>query len=140
LKYPDSVSGLVLVSPRPFIHKTTRAWNFLAKDKRSGEEKRSTSSLTWSIVKRLQKIVSYFATYIQKRRSKEYLEELKKITIPVLILHGTEDTVNPQIVFSVLKNNLPNHSEIHILEGDHGIAHEHTAEFNRILRNFLSSC
>lgn len=139
-KYPDSVSGLVLVSPRPFIHKTTRAWNFLAKDKRSGEKKQSTSSFIWSIVKRIQKMVTYFATNIQKRRSKEYLEELQNITIPVLLLHGTKDTVNPKIVFNVLKENLPNHSVINVMKGDHGIAHEHTEEFNRILLNFLSSC
>ncbi len=140
LKYPDSVSGLVLVSPRPFIHKTTRAWNFLAKDKRSGEKKKSTSSLTWSIVKRIQKMMTYFGTSIQKRRSKGYLEELRSIDIPVLLLHGTKDTVNPKIVFNVLKDNLPSHTIIHILEGDHGIAHEHTVDFNRILLNFLSSC
>lgn len=139
-QYPDTVSGLVLVSPRPFIHKTTRAWNFLAKDKRSGEKKQSASSFTWSIVKRIQKMFTYFGTKIQKRRSKEYLENLRNISIPVLLLHGTKDTVNPKIVFNVLKENLPNHSIIHILEGDHGIAHEHTEEFNRILLNFISSC
>ncbi|UCE12175.1 MAG: alpha/beta hydrolase, partial [Candidatus Heimdallarchaeota archaeon] len=97
VKYPQSVQGILLVSPRPFLHKATRSWNFMAKEKRSGESKSTMISLTWTFVKRIQKLMSFIAIKRQMKRSQEYLQELGQIDAPILMLYGTKDTVNPSI-------------------------------------------
>ncbi len=139
LQNPDKVSGLVLVGPRPFFHKTTRSWNFLAKEKRTEEKKKSASSRTWSIVKRLQKVFTYVATVIQKRRNKDYLRQMGEITVPILMIYSLKDTVTPQIVFKTMESALPGHTRYYKYDGDHGIANERTEEFNSLLSDFLVS-
>ena len=111
LQYPENVQGLVLVGPRPFIHKTTRSWNFLAKEKRTEEKKKSASSLTWSIVKRFQKAITYISTVIQKRRNKDYLRQMTEIKAPILMIYGLKDTVTPQMVFKTIRDHLPTHTQ-----------------------------
>jgi len=136
LKY-HNVKAILLVSPRPFLHKTTRAWNFLSKEKRSGENKNFVASLLWKIVKRIQKGFTYIDTKRRRWSSKDYLKELSHLRIPILMLHGTKDTVNPSITFSTLKEYLHHNTEVIEFEGDHGITHEHPDEFNRILIEFI---
>lgn len=139
LQYPEKVKGLVLVGPRPFIHKTTRSWNFLAKEKRTEEKKKSASSFTWSIVKRFQKAFTYIGTAIQKRRNKDYLHQMTEIKAPILMIYGLKDTVTPQMVFKTIKDHLPTPTRYYIYDGDHGIANERTDEFNTLLLDFLKS-
>ncbi|MHA1975835.1 MAG: alpha/beta fold hydrolase [Candidatus Hodarchaeales archaeon] len=137
LQNPGKVSGLVLLGPRPFFHKTTRAWNFLAKEKRTEEKKKSASSFTWSIVKRFQKGFTYLATVIQKRRQKDYLRQFEQIEVPILMIYSLTDTVTPQLVFKTMKMHLPEHTQYHIYEGDHGFANERTEEFNALIFDFF---
>ena len=136
LKYPGSVQGIVLVSPRPFLHEETRSWNFLAKEKRSGENKSSSISFLWKIVKRIQKAITYVSAKRQYRKSSSYLEQLEKIDIPLLMLHSIKDTVNPSLLYDILKKHLPQ-AEVIEFDSDHGITHERPEEFNKILYTFL---
>ncbi len=138
IRYPEKVNGLVLLGPRPFLHKNTRSWNFLAKEKRTEEKKKSASSFTWSIVKRFQKAFTYMATVIQKRQNKDYLLQLEQIDAPILMIYSLKDTVTPQLVFNTMKDHLPNHTQYYVYDGDHGFANECTEEFNSLLLNFLS--
>ena len=140
LQNPEKVNGLVLLGPRPFFHKTTRSWNFLAKEKRTGEEKKkSASSLTWLIVKRFQKAFTYMATVIQKRRQKDYLRQFEQIKVPILMIYSLKDTVTPQLVFKTMKTHFPDHTQYHIYEGDHGFANENSEEFNKLIIDFIKN-
>ncbi|MFX0185026.1 MAG: alpha/beta fold hydrolase [Candidatus Hodarchaeota archaeon] len=137
IRYPGSTQAIVLVSPRPFLHKSTRAWNILAKEKRTGKKKSIFISFLWGIVKRFQKFISYIYTKRQLGKSQDYLQQLEELDIPILMLYGNKDTVNPSIAFEILKKNLPQ-AQIIEFDGDHGITHEHYEEFNQILLNFLN--
>lgn len=136
LEFPNSVQGIVLVSPRPFLGEITRSWNFLAKEKRSGENKSFIISLLWRVVKRVQKIKTYISIKRQYKRSSPYLQQLEKLDLPIIIIHGNQDSVNPSIAFRVLKKHLPQ-AQIIELQSDHGIAHEHPERFNELLLNFV---
>jgi pimeloyl-ACP methyl ester carboxylesterase len=137
LKYTSIVKGLVLVGPRPFISKSTRSWNFLAKEKRSDEKKKSASSFTWSIVKRIQKFGTYLSTLVQKRRKKDYLKQIGEIDIPIMMIYGKKDSVSPQIVFNIFKENLPSHTSYYAHDGDHGIANNQSDVFNGLILDFI---
>ena len=137
MQYNINIGGIILVGPRPFISSTTRSWNFLAKEKRSEEKKKSASSFTWSIVKRGQKVGTYISALYQRKRNKDYLEQISQIKTPMLMIYGTKDTVTPQLIFNILKDCLPSHTEYYVYEGDHGIAHERTKEFNELVLDFL---
>ncbi|UCG03485.1 MAG: alpha/beta hydrolase [Candidatus Heimdallarchaeota archaeon] len=136
IKYPENVQSIVLVSPRPFLGKITRSWNFLAKEKRSGENRSLLISILWRIVKRVQKIKTYISIKRQYKGSNQYIQQLEQIDVPILMIHGNKDTVNPSITYRVLKEHLPK-AKIIELESDHGIAHEHSEQFNDILYEFL---
>ncbi|MFX0125160.1 MAG: alpha/beta fold hydrolase [Candidatus Hodarchaeota archaeon] len=136
IQYPDKIQGIVLVSPRPFLGEITRSWNFLAKEKRSGENRSLIISFLWRIVKRVQKIKTYFSIKRQYKRSSSYLQQLEQINVPIIMIHGNQDTVNPCITYQVLKKHLPQ-AQIIELESDHGIAHEHPEHFHDLLYEFL---
>ncbi|MFX1283069.1 MAG: alpha/beta fold hydrolase [Promethearchaeota archaeon] len=136
LKYPNMVQSIVLVSSRPFLGDKTRSWNFLAKEKRSGKQKSSIISFLWKIVKKIQRITTYISIKRQYKRSSSYLLQLEHIDVPLLILYGKKDTVNPSIAYSVLRKHLPQ-AEVVELDCDHGIPHELSEVFNRILYQFL---
>ena len=136
LEFPNSVQGIVLVSPRPFLGEITRSWNFLAKEKRSGENKSLVISLLWRVVKKVQKFKTYLSIKWQYMRSSSYLQQLETLDIPIIMIHGNHDSVNPSVAFRVLKKHLPL-ARIIELQSDHGIAHEHPELFNELLFDFL---
>ncbi|MHA2298682.1 MAG: alpha/beta fold hydrolase [Candidatus Hodarchaeales archaeon] len=138
IKYHNT-RAILLVSPRPFLSKTTRAWNFLAKEKRTGDNKNFLISQLWKVVKRIQKGISYIYTKRKRKTSKDYLKEISKLDIPIMMLHGNKDAVNPSIAYETLKEYLPPETEIIEFEGDHGITHEHPDVFNKILIDFLKA-
>ncbi|MFX0207183.1 MAG: alpha/beta fold hydrolase [Candidatus Hodarchaeota archaeon] len=137
IRFPENVQGIVLVSPRPFLGKITRSWNFLAKEKRSGRNRSLGISFLWAVVKRVQKIKTYISIKRQYKRSSAYLQELEQIDVPIIMIHGDQDTVNPAITYRVLKKHLPQAQMIE-LQSDHGITHEHSEQFNEILYDFLA--
>ncbi|MFW9777422.1 MAG: alpha/beta fold hydrolase [Candidatus Heimdallarchaeota archaeon] len=137
LRYPEDVKAIILISPRPFMSKTTRAWNFLSKEKRSGDQKKRTASWLWKIVKRIQKLLSYTEIQIKRNRggSKVYLNQLSEIKVPILMITGNQDTVNPSIAFEVLEKHLSHAQRIN-LEGDHDTAKQ-PEYFNKFVFEFL---
>jgi pimeloyl-ACP methyl ester carboxylesterase len=137
IKYPENVQGIVLVSPRPFLGEITRSWNFLAKEKRSGGNRSLGISLLWKVVKRVQKMKTYISIKRQYKHSSPYLQQLEQIDVPIIMIHGNQDTVNPAITYRVLKKHLPQ-AQIIELQSDHGIAHEHPEQFNELLYDFLA--
>jgi pimeloyl-ACP methyl ester carboxylesterase len=137
LKFP--VKGIILICPRPFLQNKTRSWRFLAKEKRSGESKKSANSFLWVIVKRVQKIYAYFEVVLKKRNSSDYLLKLQELDVPVLLLYADEDSVSPSISFKVLAENLPvEKTKTIVFSGDHGITHEQPELFKKYLNDFIN--
>lgn len=137
LRFPENVKAIILVSPRPFLRKNTRAWNFLSKEKRSGKQKKRTASWLWKIVKRTQKMISYTEINVKRLQgqSKAYLQQLSEIDVPILMITGNQDTVNPSISFQVLREYLPHAKSIE-LEGDHDVPKD-PEFFNQLVFDFL---
>lgn len=139
LGHPEDVKAIVLISPRPFMSKTTRAWNFLSKEKRSGDQKKRSASWLWKIVKRIQKLFSYTEIQIKRNRggSKIYLNQLLEIKVPILMITGNQDTVNPSIAFEVLEKHLSHVQRIN-LDGDHDTPKQ-PEFFNKFVFEFLKN-
>ncbi|MFX0016104.1 MAG: alpha/beta fold hydrolase [Candidatus Hermodarchaeota archaeon] len=137
LEYPESVQGIILVSPRPFLGKITRSWNFMAKEKRIGQNRSYLISFLWVIVKRVQKYKTYISVKRRYKRLTPYFQQLEQIKVPLLMLYGSKDSVNPSIVIEILKKHLPQ-ADVIEFDSDHGIVHENTEEFNKILLQFLT--
>ena len=136
LRFP--VKGVILVCPRPFLSRKTRSWRFLAKEKRSGESKKSANSFLWIIVKRVQKVYAYFEVLVKKRTSSKYLLELQGLDVPVLLLYADKDSVSPSIAFKILEKNLPiEKTRVFNFPGDHGITHEQPELFKKYLNDFM---
>ncbi|MHA1971495.1 MAG: alpha/beta fold hydrolase [Candidatus Hodarchaeales archaeon] len=139
LLWPNSVKGLVLLSPRPFTNGTTRAWSTLSKEKRGGEHKSQISSFVWSVVKVFQRQMAIVHTKSHLRKSKDFLDSISKLNIPILMLYGNKDTVNPKLSFDVLRNHIPQ-AKVAVFPTDHGISHEHSKIFNKVLLDFSHEC
>ena len=63
-------------------------------------------------------------------------EELKELKMPALVVAGTEDAITEEHT-RLIAENIPG-AELVFIEGDHYIAHEKPAEFNRAAAAFLS--
>ena len=63
---------------------------------------------------------------------------LKKITQPVLIIHGNKDIVVPPINALLLAENLPNAQLIVYSDSSHGAQYQHASEFLEHVRLFLN--
>lgn len=95
------------------------------------------------------KIVSAFADISPKARAKAELlglmvnepnicpEELKRITVPTLVIAGTSDMITKEHT-ELIHNSIPG-SKIHYIEGDHFIAAKRSDEFNRVVLEFLQN-
>ena len=64
-------------------------------------------------------------------------EELKNITIPVLLLWGKNDIITPDFVAEEFHERLPNSQLIFIDECGHAPMMEHPETFNMHLAQFL---
>ena len=131
----NPISGLILLSPRPFLYQKNRSLPFLSKEKRSSSKVRG---FFWGIIKKFTK--SRTKRSLQKKSKNKHLIEGFKLlaNIPTCIVYGLNDTVTPQLAFDILKNNMP-HAEIKEFPGDHGINHENPDEFNKLILDFSSS-
>lgn len=69
----------------------------------------------------------------------DFRNDLPKITIPTLIIHGDADGIVPLAGSGKRIHAAIPHSEMHIISGGpHGIAISHTYEFNNVLLRFLT--
>ncbi|GAC1414310.1 MAG: alpha/beta hydrolase [Candidatus Doudnabacteria bacterium] len=68
----------------------------------------------------------------------DFREDLKKITIPTLVIHGDVDGIVPLVGSADRTHQAIAHSEMHAVKGGpHGINVSHTEEFNKALIDFL---
>ena len=137
-RHQDTVKGIFLISPRPFINDKGKSMPFLSKERRSSSNfiLRFPSNLMWGILKRTQK--GRAKKWIKNRtKDQKLMSEFALLKdIPSVLLYANKDSVTPQIAFDVLKENVPN-LEVIEFEGDHGIQHEKPGEFNKVFKGWL---
>jgi non-heme chloroperoxidase len=69
----------------------------------------------------------------------DFREDLSKITVPTLVVHGDADRIVPFEGSGALTHEIVRDSELHVIEGGpHGINVSHAEEFNRTLIEFLA--
>lgn len=69
----------------------------------------------------------------------DFREDLAKITVPTLVIHGDADGIVPFEGSGKLTHETVAHSELHVIaNGCHGINASHADEFNSTLIEFLS--
>lgn len=134
----DSVKGIFLISPRPFVNETGKSMPFLSKERRSSSNfvMRSSSNLMWGVLKRQQK--GNAQRWIKnKTKDQKLMEEFKLLKdIPTVLIYAKGDSVTPQIAFDVIKDNIENLDVIEF-DGDHGILHEQPEKFNKAFKDWL---
>ena len=68
----------------------------------------------------------------------DFRQDLQKVTIPTLVIHGSADAIVPFDNSGKLTHQQVNGSELHIVEGGpHGMNVSHADEFNQVLIEFL---
>lgn len=68
----------------------------------------------------------------------DFTEDLKKIDVPTLIIHGDDDQIVPIKASALLSAKLVPGAELKIYEGaDHGLSQTHTDRFNEDLLAFI---
>lgn len=69
----------------------------------------------------------------------DFRDDLKKVTVPTLVLHGSADGVVPFEGSGKRTHDMIQGSEVHVIEGaPHGCNVSHAEEWNRVLLDFLS--
>lgn len=71
----------------------------------------------------------------------DFRDDLKRISVPTLVLHGDSDAVVPFEGSGALTHATVEHSELHVLKhAPHGCNTSHAEAFNAALLGFLRSC
>jgi non-heme chloroperoxidase len=69
----------------------------------------------------------------------DFRNDLKKMNIPTLIIHGDADSIVPFEVSGKLSHESIKNSELALIKGGpHGLNATHAEEFNKVLVNFLN--
>jgi len=70
----------------------------------------------------------------------DFRKDLKEFDIPTLVVHGDADQIVPNDISGKKSADMISKSEYHVIEeAPHGLVLTHTAEFNKILIDFLKS-
>ena len=70
----------------------------------------------------------------------DFRDDLQKIDIPTLVIHGDSDQIVPIEVSGARTHQAIKHSEIHVIkQGPHGCNLSHASEFNKALVAFLKA-
>lgn len=71
--------------------------------------------------------------------STDFRDDLTRITVPTLVIHGDEDAIVPLEGSGRRTSDRIASSRLHVVHGaPHGLHVSHAEEFNRVLLNFLS--
>ncbi|MFW9902780.1 MAG: alpha/beta fold hydrolase [Candidatus Thorarchaeota archaeon] len=137
LLFPKKVSGLVLLSPVPFMFSTIQSYRLpKARSTKILGNISIVNELVWNRIKRRNRaIISQITSQLNKRPN-NLLKQLKRIKIPTYLIYGTCDSIVPQETFYLLEKYLPEHSIVEAYPFDHGISHEHPKLFNSLLLDF----
>ncbi len=69
----------------------------------------------------------------------DFTDDLAKLTVPLLVIHGDADGIVPIEVSGQKSHDVVSTSELHVVaQGPHGINVSHADEFNRVLLDFLA--
>jgi pimeloyl-ACP methyl ester carboxylesterase len=83
---------------------------------------------------------AYLAQLAACADPKPYYQWLKQITVPTLVIHGSDDLVWPIQNAHTLMSGLGSNGQLAILEkAGHILMHEQPKEFNRILNDFFKA-
>lgn len=75
---------------------------------------------------------------MQSFGTSDFREDIKKVTVPTLIIHGDADGIVPFKGSGDRTNRAISHSKLHVIAGGpHGINVSHSEEFNTALLDFL---
>jgi pimeloyl-ACP methyl ester carboxylesterase len=86
-----------------------------------------------------QPAYAYVAQFTACADPKPYYHWLKKIEVPVLVIHGSDDIVWPVQNAHTLMSGLGKHAQLAIIENAaHMLMQEKPGEFNAILQDFLA--
>jgi non-heme chloroperoxidase len=68
----------------------------------------------------------------------DFTEDLKKIDVPTLILHGDDDQIVPIVASGYKSHELVKGSTLHVVKGGaHGMCNVQPEEINEILLGFI---
>jgi len=85
-----------------------------------------------------QPAYAYLAQLAACADAKPYYQWLRKIDVPVLVVHGSDDIVWPIQNAHTLLSGLGDHGRLAVIDNAaHILMHEKPDEFNRILRDFI---
>lgn len=77
---------------------------------------------------------------IEQFSETDFTEDLKKIDIPTLIVHGDDDQIVPIESSALLSSDLIENCVLKVYEGgDHGLPHTHQSRLNEDLISFIQS-
>ena len=72
--------------------------------------------------------------------STDFRDDLKKITVPTLVVHGDVDGIVPFDRTGKFTHMAIPHSQLHVIKGGpHGVNVSHADEFNSTLISFLKN-
>lgn len=70
----------------------------------------------------------------------DFREDLQKINVPTLVIHGDSDRIVPMEVSGLRTHQMVQDSEMHVIRnGPHGCNLSHAQEFNRVLIDFINA-
>ena len=70
----------------------------------------------------------------------DFREDLQKINVPTLVIHGDSDRIVPMEVSGLRTHQMVQGSEMHVIRnGPHGCNLSHAQEFNRVLIDFINA-
>lgn len=119
--------------PPGFLDDFTR--NFFSAD---GELKVSEEQRQDALAIALQADVHGARECIVSWGVEDFTQDLAKVTVPTLVIHGDADAIVPLEKSGQLTHEQVAGSELHVVAGGpHGINVSHAEEFNRVLLDFL---
>jgi len=146
LKYPKYLKGIVLVSTgarlkvAPIIFEVLKknyeeAVEFMIDLLFSNNASEEVKQKAWMELKKIKPEVVY--TDFEACDKFDLMNEVEKITIPTLIICGSEDVLTPIKYSKYLKKSIAS-SRLEVISGaGHMVMLEKPKEFNEKLRNFL---
>jgi pimeloyl-ACP methyl ester carboxylesterase len=70
----------------------------------------------------------------------DVMASIASITVPVLVVSGSDDVLTPPKYVDYLEKNITNARRAHIADSGHMVPLEKPAEFNRAVGGFLDAC
>lgn len=116
---------------RPLARQVVKRTGFFGKIR--GEES------DWLVSCKLQRTQSYFAHAAAALTQQEQIAEARKLTVPTLVIHGTDDNVLPYCAGQELAEAIPGAKLITVGDSGHAVFFTHPDETNRSIAEFIGA-